>query len=129
MLLLKDWLLHPLPFLLIALFYTLRAYFSATFDYWLIRGVPFKKPMPLFGNFADLLLFRKSQVEGIKDMYNWFGNERFFGVFRVRTPILILKDPDLIKTVFIKDFQAFCNRGIPVNDKDTLSKNLFNLEG
>ncbi|XP_001599214.2 probable cytochrome P450 6a13 [Nasonia vitripennis] len=128
--LIKDCLWEPLPIVLIMLGYALYAFLTSTFDYWLVRGVPYRKPTPLLGNFGDLLLFRKSQPEGISEMYNWFGNERFFGVFRVRSPILIVRDPELIKCVCVKDFHVFCNRGIPVNStKDPLSGHLFNLEG
>lgn len=49
-------------------------------------------------------------------MYQWFKDERFFGAFRVRSPVLILRDPDLVKSVCVKDFAHFSNRGIPVNN-------------
>ncbi|XP_011299603.1 probable cytochrome P450 6a13 [Fopius arisanus] len=104
-------------------------YLTSTFDFWLKLNVPFKKPTVLLGNFGDLLLFRKSQPEGIKEMYNWFPESRYFGVFRVRSPILILRDPELIKTINVKDFSCFMNRGIPVNSQDSLSEHLFNMEG
>lgn len=105
------------PFLLIGLFFgSLYFYLTATFDFWKCRGVPFKKPTVLVGNFGSLLLFRKSQPESVKEMYQWFENEKFFGAFRVRSPVLILRDPDLVKCVFVKDFAFFVNRGIPVNN-------------
>ncbi|XP_029169980.1 probable cytochrome P450 6a13 [Nylanderia fulva] len=119
------------PFLLIGLLLgSLYFYLKATFDFWQCRGVPFRKPTVLVGNFGSLLLFQKSQPEGIKEMYQWFKDERFFGAFRVRTPVLILRDPDLVKSVFVKDFAYFTNRGIPINNtQDPLSGHLFNLEG
>ncbi|KZC14255.1 PREDICTED: probable cytochrome P450 6a13 [Dufourea novaeangliae] len=104
-------------------------FFTSTFDFWKSRGVPFRKPTVLFGNFAPMLLFRKSLPEGIKEMYEWFRDERFFGVFRVRSPVLILRDPDLIRNICVKNFSSFSNRGIPVNSQDPLSAHLFNLEG
>lgn len=108
-------LLHP--FLLIGLFFgILYFYFTATFGFWECRGVPFKKPTVLVGNFGPLLLFRKSQPEGVKEMYQWFKDERFFGAFRVRSPVLILRDPDLVKSICVKDFTCFSNRGIPINN-------------
>ncbi|KAG7196585.1 hypothetical protein KM043_013078 [Ampulex compressa] len=118
------------PFLLLGLLLgILYYYFTATFDFWENHGVPYRKPTVLFGNFAPLLLFRKSLPEGVKEMYEWFKDERFFGVFRVRSPVLILRDPDLVKNICVKDFACFSNRGIPVNSQDPLSGHLFNLEG
>ncbi|EZA50778.1 hypothetical protein DMN91_001383 [Ooceraea biroi] len=118
------------PFLLIVLFLgSLYFYLTGTFDFWKCRGVPFKKPAILVGNFGSMLLFRKSQPEGVKEMYEWFKNERYFGVFRVRSPVLILRDPNLVKNICVKDFACFMNRGIPNNTQDPLFGNLFNLEG
>lgn len=111
--------------ILITLFYL---YLTRTFNYWSVRDVLYKKPTIIFGNFSDLLLFKKSLPEVIKDMYNWF-NSSYFGVFRVRSPILIIRDPELIKRVCVKDFKYFINRGIPTNTEDQLSCHLFNLEG
>lgn len=114
------------PFLLIGLLLgSLYFYLKATFDFWQCRGVPFKKPTVLVGNFGSLLLFRKSQPEGVKEMYQWFKDERFFGAFRVRSPVLILRDPDLVKSVFVKDFACFTNRGIPINNAQVLTRNFI----
>ncbi|XP_043592974.1 probable cytochrome P450 6a13 isoform X2 [Bombus pyrosoma] len=115
-----------LPGLLLGILY---CFLTSTFNFWKNRGVPFRKPTVLFGNFASLLLFQKSLPEGIKDMYEWFKDERYFGAFRVTSPVLILRDPDLVKDICVKSFACFTNRGIPVNSQDSLSAHLFNLEG
>ena len=92
-------------------------FLTSTFDFWKSRGVQFRKPTVLFGNFSDMLLFRISLPESIKGMYEWFEDERYFGVFRVRSPMLILRDPDLVKDIFVKNFACFSNRGIPINSQ------------
>ncbi|EFN89993.1 probable cytochrome P450 6a13 [Harpegnathos saltator] len=120
------------PFLLIGLLFlgALYLYFTATFNFWECRGVPFRKPTVLVGNFSSSLLFRKSVPESVEEMYQWFKDERFFGAFRVRSPVLIIRDPDLVRSVCVKDFACFSNRGIPINNfQDPLSGHLFNLEG
>ncbi|XP_017884717.1 probable cytochrome P450 6a14 [Ceratina calcarata] len=117
-------------FFLLGLFLgLLYCFLTSTFDFWERRGAPFRKPTVLFGNFAPMLLFRKSLPDGIKEMYEWFKEERYFGAFRVRSPVLILRDPDLVKNVCVKNFACFSNRGIPVNSQDPLAAHLFNLEG
>ncbi|XP_011638474.1 probable cytochrome P450 6a14 [Pogonomyrmex barbatus] len=46
-----------------------------------------------------------------------------------KTPVLIIKDPDLIKDVLIKNFSTFASRGIPTFEKtDPLPLHLFLLE-
>lgn len=104
-------------------------YLTWPFNFWDIHGVPYKKPTIIVGNFGSQLLFKKSQAEGCLEMYNWFKKERFFGAYRVRSPILFVRDPELIKCICVKDFACFMNRAIAVNPKDALSGHLFNLEG
>nr|UEN71151.1 cytochrome P450 4AV17 [Meteorus pulchricornis] len=118
------------PFVIVCIFMTIiYIYLTATFNYWSELGVPFKKPTIIVGNFGDLLLFRKSQCEGIREMYNWFKHAPYFGVFRVRSPIFIVRDPELIKNICVKDFHHFVNRGIPTNAQEILERHLFNLKG
>jgi cytochrome P450 family 6 len=51
----------------------------------------------------------------------------FFIGFR---PVLVLRDPDLIKTILVKDFNTFYERNVHSNHKtDPLSQNLFLLKG
>lgn len=56
---------------------------------------------------------------------------RYSGFYQFMTPTLILKDPDLIKQLTVKDFDHFVNhRGIGTEEVDPLiGKNLFSLRG
>ncbi|KAL0124312.1 hypothetical protein PUN28_006273 [Cardiocondyla obscurior] len=65
----------------------------------------------------------------ITKIYNDYKNESMIGIFSSRTPILIVKDLDLIKDIIIKDFSVFANRGLPTFEKaEPLSQHLFALE-
>lgn len=45
-------------------------------------------------------------------------------------PILLVKDPDVIQKIFVKDFAYFHDRGFTIAENDTLNGyNLFNLKG
>lgn len=104
-------------------------YFTSTFEFWKIRGVPGPKPTPVFGNIKDTMLLRTSMADYLRNLYNEYKDEPMVGIFTRRTPILILNDMDMIKDVLIRDFSKFANRGFPVNEKaDPLSPHLFNLE-
>lgn len=98
---------------ILALYY----YFTSTFDFWKSRGVQGPQPTPPFGNIKDVLLTKKSMTEYLTDIYYCYKNEPMIGIFTRRTPILILKDLDLIKDVLIKDFNSFADRGIPLHKK------------
>lgn len=89
-------------------------YCYLTFDnnFWKNRGVIGPKPVLGFGNVKDVIFGKESLSQFLTRMYNEYKNEPMIGIFSKRTPILIIKDPDLIKTILIKDFPKFANRGL-----------------
>ncbi|XP_067005228.1 probable cytochrome P450 6a13 [Anabrus simplex] len=108
----------------------LYVYFTWNFDYWKKRGVTFEKPTPFFGNIKDAVLGKVYESILYKRIYDSFEGQRFVGLFQFREPTLLLRDPDLIKDVMVKNFSSFHDRGIPVDEENQpLSAHLFNLPG
>ncbi|PSN42710.1 hypothetical protein C0J52_14300 [Blattella germanica] len=86
------------------------------------------KPIPLFGNYMGILLGRKSLSEFFEESYNKFPEEPYFGVYELTRPVLLVRDPELIKHILVTDFSSFQNRGIQIHeDIDPLSANLLFL--
>lgn len=92
---------------LLAMYY----YYTSTFDYWKIRGIPGPQPTVLIGNLKEILLRKTSLGDKLRDMYEEYKKEPMFGIFEGMTPILVINDLELIKDVLIKDFPLFVNRG------------------
>ncbi|XP_076545505.1 cytochrome P450 6a2-like [Osmia lignaria lignaria] len=112
-----------------ALLFAFYYYSTANFNYWKDRGVVGPKPLPFFGNTKDLMFATVSMPEFSKDVYLKYKDERIVGLFMQRSPVIFLKDPELIKDVLIKDFSKFSDRGFKVYEKtEPLSQHLFNLE-
>ncbi|XP_070162794.1 cytochrome P450 6a2-like [Polyergus mexicanus] len=110
---------------LLAVYY----YFTSTFDFWKSRGIRGPQPIPIFGNFKDVMLNKKAAGDYLMEIYNKYKDESMIGIFARKTPVLIVKDPEFIKDVLIKDFIKFADRGIPISEKvDPLSQHLFALE-
>ncbi|XP_014204417.1 probable cytochrome P450 6a13 [Copidosoma floridanum] len=104
-------------------------YFTWTFDFWSSRGVAGPKPEPFLGNFRELMFNRTYMGDYFKRLYNEYGDEPMVGVYARRTPVLMLRDPELIKNVLIKDFGVFADRGITTYAKiEPLGQHLFSLE-
>ncbi|XP_022162044.1 probable cytochrome P450 6a13 [Myzus persicae] len=92
---------------------TIAYYFCvSTFKKWEKLNVPYIKPFPLFGNFLNVALGKDHPLEFYNKIYNEFEGHKYGGLFHMRTPILMVRDPELINDVLIKDFSSFPDRGI-----------------
>lgn len=100
-----------------ALFLFLYYYFTSTYDFWKKRGVQGPEPSLLTGNFGPLMLGKMSIAECSKQIYNQFPSEKLIGIFARKSPVLVVKDLDLIKNVLIKDFSVFADRGRKIHEK------------
>ncbi|XP_055680720.1 probable cytochrome P450 6d5 [Lutzomyia longipalpis] len=104
-------------------------YLKRSYRYWEKRNVTYIKPTVPFGNMKDVLLGRTDLGSIIRDLYNQ-SREKFFGIYMINRPALIIRDPELIKAIMIKDFDHFVDRGIFVDEEmDPISGNLFSLTG
>uniref|UniRef100_A0AAT9UTP5 Cytochrome P450 6PZ11 short isoform n=1 Tax=Maconellicoccus hirsutus TaxID=177089 RepID=A0AAT9UTP5_MACHI len=92
--------------------------------------IPYLKPNLIFGNMTDVMLLRKSLAEAYRDQYNALEPHRFGGVFTMKKPVIIVRDPELIRDIMIKDFAYFTDRGINTHKSiEPLSQHLFMLKG
>uniref|UniRef100_A0A0K8T213 Cytochrome P450 6a14 n=1 Tax=Lygus hesperus TaxID=30085 RepID=A0A0K8T213_LYGHE len=116
-------------FLTTALFYL---YVNSPFKYWKKLGVPHVKVNNfLFGDFWEN--FWLSQPKLHEKTYNDFPNERYVGIFSgtsFRKPALLLRDPDLVEAVLVRDFSYLSARGLTDNPNGSpVAKHLLNLGG
>lgn len=115
-----------LPLLLWGLYW----YFTKTYDYWKKMGIHYKEPTILFGNIKDRLLFRKSFHENQRDIHMSFKGHKFAGYFESRRPILIVRDPELIKHILVRDFQHFVDRPtLAIRGSPYIVNMLINMKG
>lgn len=99
--------------------------------FWKNRGIIHNKPVPIFGDTLDNVRRKESFAALTTKLYNQFSNERYFGWYQFMSPILMIRDLDLIKQIGIKDFDYFTDHvSFSTEDIDPLwSKNLFSNKG
>ncbi|KAI8421261.1 hypothetical protein MSG28_008310 [Choristoneura fumiferana] len=107
---------------------SLYYFFTRTFNYWKERNVPFRKPVPFFGNIFKSTIRATTVGQVLRNIYNDYPNEKIVGVFRMTTPNVLVRDLDIVKHIMIKDFDNFADRGIEFS-KEGLGKNLFHADG
>uniref|UniRef100_A0A1L8E408 Putative cytochrome n=1 Tax=Nyssomyia neivai TaxID=330878 RepID=A0A1L8E408_9DIPT len=99
--------------------------------YFKDKGIKYLQPKFLLGNSANLFLRRKTMVDYFKDAYFKFPNEKLMGMFEFRTPAYIIRDPELVKQLAVKEFDSFTDhRSVISSEADPIfGKSLISLKG
>lgn len=106
-------------------------YFWATRrrNYWRDRGVQHVESTPLLGSFCKTLFLKESVTDAFDRVY-WHPAAKeapFVGVNLFHKPAILVRDPELIKRILVKDFNYFNDRHTTTSpDVDPVSAlNLF----
>ncbi|XP_055610022.1 cytochrome P450 9e2-like [Uranotaenia lowii] len=79
-------------------------------DYFHDKPIPSMAVQPGLGSTGPLILHRVSFNDFIYSIYNKYPGVKVFGLFDLTTPMFVLRDPELIKAVGVKDFDHFVDR-------------------
>lgn len=115
----------------LAVFFTiltgLYLYSTRNFNYWKKRGIKTAPgPIPFLGNAASCLFGRKNPDSFLADLYKYEKDDKFLGFYVMNRPYLMVRDPELIKDILVRDFDNFSNKIIGTGDHDPLgNQNLF----
>lgn len=95
------------------------AWCTRTYSYWQRHGIPYVKPIPLIGTLKDVLTLKKNISVHLRDIYNdeAFKNEPVVGIYMLHQPALLIRDPELIKSIFVRKFQNFRDRYAYIDPK------------
>ncbi|XP_011172781.1 cytochrome P450 9e2 [Solenopsis invicta] len=106
-------------------------YIFKDLNYFKKHGVPYVKPLPIIGSMAPILLRTQSMADFVKSVYNLNPDAKYVGMYDVKTPIVMLRDLELIKSVTLKHFDMFMDHiGFIDENQDTFfGKNLVALRG
>ncbi|KAE9535944.1 hypothetical protein AGLY_007845 [Aphis glycines] len=105
-------------------------YSTSTYGKWRKLNVPYEPPWPLVGNTFKMLATLEHQMDTFDGIYKRFADERYCGFYQMKTPFLMIRDPELINAVLIKDFSHFADRGFHKEPStNILANGLFFLCG
>ncbi|XP_014488275.1 PREDICTED: cytochrome P450 9e2-like [Dinoponera quadriceps] len=93
------------------------AFLYHLFTYWIKRGAPYIDTITFLRLFWKMLLQRISFADHSKFVYNYLPDAKYIGLMDMATPVVLLRDPELIKDVLVKDFEHFPDH-FPVVDED-----------
>ncbi|XP_056638506.1 probable cytochrome P450 6a20 [Diorhabda sublineata] len=101
------------------------------YSYWERNGIPGPKPIPIAGNFYRNFVGKISAGEIITEIYNKYEGYPFVGIYRATSPVLLVRDPDFVKNIFVRDFKHFHDNDIEI-DKEVdpiFGRNPFVMKG
>lgn len=115
--------------LLAILIATAYLYLKRAFSYWKRRNVPYVEPIFPFGNLKNVFLQKLSFSDELKRLYN-ITNGPFYGIYSSISPALLVRDPQIIRNILVKDFSNFDERGWHIDeDVDPMYNNILMQNG
>lgn len=100
-------------FLFVLILIAVCLIYKIQFSYWTrhksVASVPGRF---LSGNFRDFITFKTNFVYHLKTIYDdpEFAEKPVVGVYGVYKPALLIREPEIIKSILIKDFDSFHDR-------------------
>ncbi|XP_018375675.1 PREDICTED: cytochrome P450 9e2-like [Trachymyrmex cornetzi] len=122
-----TWILLSLLTGAIAIYY----YFFKNLKFFEKYGIRHIPPWPIVGNMGPVFLRQTSVAEIIQKVYYLNEDAKYVGFFDGMNPVVMIRDPDLIKAIGVKNFETFPDHRAFVDEiTDPLfGKNLFSLRG
>lgn len=126
-----SWIFSHWALLMLGICLMIYLYGIRTYSYFLNRRIPFIKPSPFLGSMGPIMFRKLSLPDFTIWMYNELKGYKYGGIFNFNLPVIILRDPDLIKSVTVRDFEYFTDHvNIIKEEADPLwGKGIFSLQG
>ncbi|XP_014286356.1 cytochrome P450 6k1 isoform X2 [Halyomorpha halys] len=105
-------------------------YYVSIYEKWEKRGFPFIPGKFPYGSSADYEKRVRFPGQIMQEMYHKMSEHPYFGIYLVRVPWLVVRDPEIIRLVMTKEFNHFRDRFIhKFPEEDKVNQHLFNLQG
>ncbi|XP_055539257.1 probable cytochrome P450 9f2 [Wyeomyia smithii] len=93
-----------------------------------LRGVAYEKPHFIYGNLNDVLSGKQSTLELVQEFYIKFKDERLFGFYNYLSPVFYIRDPRLVRKLWVQEFKHFANHEYFLDEnKDAILGNQLHL--
>ncbi|XP_037026215.1 probable cytochrome P450 6g2 [Bradysia coprophila] len=98
-------------------------------NYWKDRNIPYIKSPLLLGHFFKTVILKQHNIDALTHLYDHPNakGKPFVGINVFHKPAILVREPELVRRILIKDFQYFSNRHLGADpDHDPISGlNLF----
>lgn len=115
------------------LIFILYLHFKRRYKFWKDLDVLYPEPTFPTGNVSDFLktsIHFSYVIEKLYVKLKQLGGDDYGGIYFFGNPVFLVLSPEFAKTVLVRDFHYFHDRGIYFNaEVDVLSANVFFLRG
>lgn len=122
-------LLHVVFIIVIVLIVTsIYFYLTKNYNHWKLQNVPCApNAIPGFGHILSLFTLQDNLGTLVHKLYQSMSKKSMYGCYVLRTPAILLRDPNLIENVLQRNFSSFRNNFLSVHEHldPILSKNPF----
>ncbi|KAI2474043.1 hypothetical protein C4B38_000134 [Diabrotica virgifera virgifera] len=118
-----SWILYFMIFIGI-IFIALYKYMTRNFGYWEKLKVDGPKPMPFYGNFYDIVKMKSTIAQSLKQLYD-YTDAPYVGIYVFDKPVLLLRSPELIGDILVKDSHLFLDKTIVMPKHNVLTQNFL----
>ncbi|XP_058462574.1 probable cytochrome P450 9f2 [Malaya genurostris] len=85
----------------------IHRYVTRNYYYFADKPIPFLRPVFGLGSAGPLVFKKRNIFEHFKLLYESFPDAKVFGFFSMSDPFYMIRDPELIKRITVKDFDHF----------------------
>lgn len=83
----------------------------SNFDHFKKRGIPYLTPHFPFGSFWPVYSpWTEDLGAFVRKAYNSYPNAKIVGLFDFQRPLYLIRDPELIKQIAVRDFEYFSGK-------------------
>lgn len=98
--------------------------------YFKTHGIPYVLPLPVIGNLGPTFFNRIHIGHLLKSLCDRFPEARYVGFYDCMTPAILVRDPQLVKSLTITNFEHFHdNFGFTTEVEPLYYNSLFSLKG
>ncbi|XP_033302114.1 probable cytochrome P450 28d1 [Bombus bifarius] len=102
--------------LLIGAFLLFCFYLYLVYNHWKRNGIPTAKGcIPIVGHLLPVVIRRMNLAGLIRQIYEDYKDYSMVGVYKGIVPALVVRDPELVKTVLQNNFSSFHENGFHVD--------------
>ncbi|KYQ51016.1 Cytochrome P450 9e2 [Trachymyrmex zeteki] len=96
----------------------LYLFLTKNYKYWQKRGIPCPDgALPGIGHFWEVAIQKITLAEWCCKIYNAYRDRSMVGIYNFMTPTLMVREPELIKTVMQTSFTNFHENGLKIDPK------------